>query len=231
MEQLSLSLSTEEIEMLETLYNQYKREFNIESKRVQIVNLFHSQNRLLPETENKTLIEFCKKLNIINGYSLTQIALIASTPDCEYQAYHLDYEGESQTIFIPLVDITDENGTEYIHFFDKKDYIKYFDFFNKISYNYITNQSLKERLEKEFGLILNKHYCFKIVNAKRYDVLFMPHYCFHRGKKNETKSIRPMYNIAFFRDVARMGVDFYVPDAELDETPMIDKILDNRKRF
>ena len=231
MEKLNLSLSTDEINLLDSLYEKYQAMFNIDAKRVQIVNLYHTQNNLLPENNNEKIIDLCKKLNIISGYSLTQIALIASTPDCEYQAYHLDYEGESQTIFIPLVDITDENGTEYIYFYDKNDYIKYFDFFNQISYNYITNQCLKERLEREFGLILNQHYSFKIVNAKKYDVLFMPHYCFHRGKKNETKALRPMYNIAFFKDEARMGVEFYVPDAELDETPMIEKILENRKHF
>ena len=58
-------------------------------------------------------------------------------PNCDNQLFHIDYEGNVETFFIPLVDLTDDYGNEYLKFKNLKDNAKYFDTLSSINYQYI----------------------------------------------------------------------------------------------
>jgi hypothetical protein len=52
------------------------------------------------------------------------------------QHFHIDYRGKTLTYFIPLCDLTDKNGTEFLYFYDESNYTKYFDLFNEITHKF-----------------------------------------------------------------------------------------------
>lgn len=164
------------------------------------------------------------------NHTLIQLNIINAPPDCNMQLFHIDYQGDSASYFIPFVDLSDLNGTEYLHFSDKQNYTKYYSQLLHMSDNYLDKKEVIDYLTNKHGLQLHKDFCFKCANADAFSLLYMPYYLYHRGQKNRTHTNRIMLNILFsIGNNFNYPIEEYILDAEIDEEGRADKILDIRK--
>ena len=94
----------------------------------------------------------CDRLRVLmEENTLLQINYICAPPDCTDQLFHIDYLGDSISIFIPLVDLSDLNGTEYLYFYDDKNYLLFFDLMLEMSDNYFTKtEAIEYMISKGF---------------------------------------------------------------------------------
>ena len=154
---------------------------------------------------------------------------ICAPPDCTDQLFHIDYLGDIISIFIPLVDLSDLNGTEYLNFYDCNNYIVYFDLMLEMSDKYFTKDEAKDYLTTK-GLIFEKDYCFKCANGPAYSILEMPYYVYHRGQKNKTDCDRVMLNVLLSRqNKYDYPIDEVIEDSEVDEKQRLNTILEKRE--
>jgi len=161
--------------------------------------------------------------------TLIQLNVINAPPDCNTQLFHIDYQGDSFSYFVPFVDLSDLNGTEFVYFYKPENYEIYYEHFLAMSDAFLdkaaavaslANLNLKEGID----------YCFKCANSNAYSLLYMPYYLYHRGQKNKTNINRMMLNILFSRANAfKYATDEYILDAEIDEPQRAQKILDIRR--
>ena len=172
----------------------------------------------------------CDRLRILmEENTLLQINYICAPPDCTDQLFHIDYLGDSISIFIPLVDLSDLNGTEYMYFYDEKNYLLFFNLMLEMSDKYFTKNEAIEYMTSK-GFIYETDYCFKCANACAYSIIEMPYYVYHRGQKNKTNHNRIMLNILFSRNNAYdYPIDEVIEDSEVDEKQRYDIILEKRK--
>lgn len=170
-----------------------------------------------------------KLREIIDNNTLLQMNFICAPPDCTDQLFHIDYLGDSISIFIPLVELSDLNGTEYLYFYDNNNYKVYFDLMLEMSNKYFTKDEAKEYLTGK-GLIYEKDYCFKCANSPAYSIIEMPYYVYHRGQKNKTNIDRVMLNVLLSRENKYdYPIDEVIRDSEVDEKQRFDYILKKRK--
>ena len=172
----------------------------------------------------------CDRLRVLmDENTLLQINYICAPPDCTDQLFHIDYLGDSISIFIPLVDLSDLNGTEYLYFYDEKNYLIFFDLMLEMSDKYFTkNEAIAYMISK--GFVYEKDFCFKCANSPAYSIIEMPYYVYHRGQKNKTNHKRIMLNILFSRNNAYdYPIDEVISDSEVDEKQRYDTILEKRK--
>ena len=196
--------------------NKWTEENN--KKGLDIINLLKKECPHLKESfEKNTLIQ----LNIINA-----------PPDCNNQLFHMDYQCDSNSYFIPLVELSDLNGTEYLYFFDAQNYTKYYKTLLHMSDNYLDKQDINDYLLKTHDLKIDEDFCFKCANSDAYALLYMPYYVYHRGQKNKTNTNRLMCNILFsIENKCNFPIDKYILDSEIDEVDRVDRILEVRKNI
>lgn len=162
--------------------------------------------------------------------TLIQVNIICAPPDCNNQLFHLDYKGDSESYFIPMVPLSDLNGTEYLHFTDKRNYKIYFNDLLYMSDNYLDKTDAIDYLTQKLGLKANVDFAFKCANSDAYALLFMPYYVYHRGQKNKTPINRLMVNVLFsIGDNFNYPTEEYILDAEIDEEGRAETILELRK--
>lgn len=208
-----------------------------ENSKINYINIYHKDWLLEPNKNNYSLLinRLKSESHIIRdtfvNYDLHYFGFIQSQPNCDNQHFHIDYFGKSTTFFIPLIDLTNKNGTEYLYFYDKINYKKYFDILLNISNNYIEKEDIINYLESN-NLSYKKDFEFKIANAKKYSIIEMPYYVFHRGKTNETEENRLMFQITFTIKNNNIDIinDKVINDAELDDKNK-DVILKNRNKI
>jgi hypothetical protein len=185
-----------------------------ENKYEYLVDLLKTESSYLKETFEK--------------YTLLQINFINAPPDCNDQLFHIDYLGDSISFFIPLVDLSDLNGTEYLFFYDKDNYMKYFPLMLEMSDKYFTKPEAKEFMDSK-GFVYDVDYSFKCANSDKYALLEMPNYVYHRGQKNKTKQNRIMLNILIsINNAYEYPTDEVITDSEIDEAQRFDYILKKR---
>ena len=172
----------------------------------------------------------CDRLRVLmEENTLLQINYICAPPDCTDQLFHIDYLGDSISIFIPLVDLSDLNGTEYLYFYDEKNYLNFFYLMLEMSDKYFTKCEAIDYMTSK-GFIYEKDFCFKCANSPAYSIIEMPYYVYHRGQKNKTNHKRIMLNILFSRNNAYdYPIDEVIEDSEVDEKQRYDIILEKRK--
>jgi hypothetical protein len=173
----------------------------------------------------------CEHLkNTFENNTLIQINLINAPPDCNNQLFHLDYKGDSVSYFIPLVELSDLNGTEYLYFFEEKNYKIYYENLLYMSDNYLDKQDAINYLTNTLHLKINIDFVFKCANSDAFSLLYMPHYVYHRGQKNKTNKNRIMLNILFsIENKFDYPIEEYILDAEIDEAERSERILEIRK--
>jgi len=157
-----------------------------------------------------------------------QINFINAPPDCTDQLFHIDYLGDSISFFIPMVELSDLNGTEYMFFNDKSNYVKYFSLMLEMSEKYFTNQEAIEYMTLK-GFKYGDDYEFKCANSDPYALIEMPNYVYHRGQKNKTNHNRIMLNILLsINNAYNYPIDEIISDSEVDESQRLDYIIKKR---
>ena len=173
----------------------------------------------------------CDHLNSrFKTHTLIQINIINAPPDCNNQLFHIDYQGDSESYFIPLVELSDLNGTEYLYFYDKENYKLYYESDLYMSDHYYSKEEIIDYFTT-LGLKINIDFVFKCANSDPYALLFMPYYVYHRGQKNKTTTNRLMLNILFsIGNKFNYPIEEYILDAEIDEEERAQTILEMRKQ-
>jgi hypothetical protein len=161
-------------------------------------------------------------------YTLLQINFINAPPDCNDQLFHIDYLGDSISFFIPLVELSDLNGTEYLYFYDNDNYMKYFPLMLEMSDKYFSKPEAREYMESK-GFKYGVDYSFKCANSNPYALIEMPNYVYHRGQKNKTGHNRIMLNILLsINNAYEYPTDEVITDSEVDEAQRYEYILKKR---
>ena len=185
-----------------------------ENKYAYLVDLLKNESPYLKETFEKN--------------TLLQINFINAPPDCNDQLFHIDYLGDSISFFIPLVELSDLNGTEYLFFYDKDNYMKYFTLMLEMSEKYFTKPEAKEFMNSK-GFLYGTDYEFRCANSNPYSLIEMPNYVYHRGQKNKTDHNRIMLNILLsINNAYEYPTDEVITDSEIDEAQRFDYILKKR---
>lgn len=162
--------------------------------------------------------------------TLIQLNFLNAPPDCNTQLFHLDYKGDSISYFIPLVDLTDLNGTEYLFFYEEKNYTgaATFDLIKTMNDKYFDRDEAIAFLAQH-DFLLKRDYEFRFANAEAFSLLYMPFYTYHRGQKNKTGTNRIMLNILFsIENKYEFPTEEYVPDTEIDEHARGKFVLEKR---
>jgi len=182
-----------------------------------LVELLKSESPYLKKTfENNTLLQ----INFINA-----------PPDCNDQLFHIDYLGDSISFFIPMVELSDLNGTEYLFFYDNENYMKYFPLMLEMSDKYFTKPEAREFMDSK-DFIYGKDYEFRCANSDPYALIEMPNYVYHRGQKNKTNHNRIMLNILLsINNKYEYPTDEVINDSEIDEEQRFDYILKKRMMY
>ena len=218
MEVIEVKINDTFINEIQNLLLEYNYFFETKNNNINYINLYQKNLNL---RRRDYIIDFLKNINIlddmISQYNILYYGFINSQPNNKNQYFHIDYKGKSVTYFIPTVDLTDMNGTEYLYFYDNSNYNKYYELFLDITRKYIDKSELIKFLET-VNLFYMKDYEFRIVNCEKYSLLKLPHNVFHRGKINESGKNRIMFQITFETE----SIDFIkneeiIPIAEDDE--------------
>jgi hypothetical protein len=185
-----------------------------ENKYDYLVNLLKNESPYLKETFEK--------------YTLLQINFINAPPDCNDQLFHIDYLGDSISFFIPLVELSDLNGTEYLFFYNNENYMNYFPLMLEMSEKYFSKPEAREYMDSK-GFIYGSDYEFRCANSDKYALIEMPNYVYHRGQKNKTGHNRIMLNILLsINNAYDYPTDEIITDSEVDEAQRYDYILKKR---
>ena len=182
-----------------------------------LVELLKSESPYLKKTfENNTLLQ----INFINA-----------PPDCNDQLFHIDYLGDSISFFIPMVELSDLNGTEYLFFYDNENYMKYFPLMLEMSDKYFNKPEAREFMDSK-NFVYGKDYEFRCANSDPYALIEMPNYVYHRGQKNKTNHNRIMLNILLsINNEYEYPTDEVINDSEIDEEQRFDYILKKRMMY
>jgi hypothetical protein len=206
------------INELKSIVLEFNDFMEIKNNNINYINLYQKNLNL---KKHDYLLDYIKEIDMIKESletcSILYYGFIISQPRNKNQYFHIDYKGKTITYFIPLVCITDKNGTEYLYFYDSSNYKKYFNVFLEITKKFITRDEIIFYLEK-YDLIHKKDYEFRFANCDAYSVIMLPHDVFHRGKTNETNEYRIMFQITLELE----SIDFiqneqFVPIAEDDD--------------
>jgi hypothetical protein len=206
------------ISELNFIAKKYDYYFSKKNNHINYINLFQKNLNL---QKYDYLLNYLKKIKSIeksiSKNNILYYGLIVSQPNNDNQYYHIDYRGKSITYFIPLCDINDTNGTEYLYFYDNKNYEKYFNLFLNITHEYKERDDLIKFLETK-NLFYKKDYELKIVNCKAYSLIHLPHNVFHRGKTNESGKKRIMFQLTLeLEPINFIQNQEFIPIAEEDE--------------
>jgi len=196
------------------------------SNRIGYINIFHNK-WVVNETTTELLEKMSSFLNIDINKILTMNFLI-SKPNCKNQHYHIDYEGKTETFFIPLCELNDLNGTEIVEFNINPPNF----YFNKLLELSNTCYHTSELIEQfNNNNIIPATYTIKYINANAFSLIKIPYHLMHRGRMNETNSDRIMFSVVIAKEDYTITSDKCVPDAELDEHMDIkNNILKNREK-
>lgn len=224
------SVSSNLINELEKIKKEFLPHFNSGNKLINHKLLYCNK---WEENKYSYLVDLLKNecsylKDTFDKYTLLQINFINAPPDCNDQLFHIDYLGDSISFFIPLVELSDLNGTEYLFFHDKNNYYKYFPLMLEMSDKYFTRLEAIAYMETK-GFSYNVDYCFKCANSDKYALIEMPNYVYHRGQKNKTDYNRIMLNILIsINNEYEYPIDEIITDSEVDEAQRLDYILKKR---
>lgn len=183
------------INELKSIVLEFNDFMEIKNNNINYINLYQKNLNL---KKHDYLLNYIKEIDTIKKSletcSILYYGFIISQPRNKNQYFHIDYKGKTITYFIPLVHITNLNGTEYLYFYDSSNYKKYFNVFLEITKKFITREEIISYLEK-YNLLHMKDYEFRFANCDAYSVIMLPQDVFHRGKTNETDEYRVMFQI------------------------------------
>jgi hypothetical protein len=226
MELYTKSINSELKKTIENISNNiFSNISNIDKRKIGYYNIYHSK---WDSDKNNKYIDLIKNIiyeinsnNINENIEINKIlytGFIYSFPDCNDQRFHYDYSNKSETYFIPLINLTHENGTEFLSFHNLENNKKYVDLLNKINNKYLSKDDIiKYLLENNID---ETEYEFKIYNCDAYSLYKLPKNIFHRGKKNTSDKIRIILQLVIINDtdyISNILSDELIINAELDD--------------
>ena len=232
MEYITNNINDRLKELIVVSYNFIENIFDMTNQRINHINIFHkdwSNDKI--HFNSKNIIELLETEYNINSSTILSLGFINAPINCKNQHFHIDYNGNTETYFIPLVDLNNTNGTEYIEFNNKNLNLYYFDNLKKISEKYISRNQLIDEFNN-IG-IDDTNYQLKILNTNSFSMVKMPYYLFHRGKINESNCNRIMFQIVISNSEtpARISNGIIVDDSELDEDlKKVQQLLEQREK-
>ena len=211
--------------LIDAEYKKIESEFNHPNRRIHHTNIYHKDWNNNPSIKLLSILQDTYKIDI---NKIISMGFISGQPGCMDQHFHIDYDGVTETYFIPLCEITEKNGTEYLKFNNPETNIKLFETIRHISDKYIKKEPIIEcfdTLEIE-----HSNYNFEILKGQAYCLVHMPNYILHRGRCNRENYIKVMFQIVLAAvDGANISsrVNFY--DSELDEDQtIVERLLKSR---
>jgi hypothetical protein len=215
-------------ELIINIFNTHKDELDMirQSNRIGYINIFH--NKWVVNNETLNLLEKVSRFINIDMNKILTMNFLISKPNCRNQHYHIDYEGKTETYFIPLCELNDLNGTEIVEFNIQPQNL----YFNKLLELSNTCYHTSELIEQfNNNNIIPSSYTIKYVNSNAFSLIKIPYHLMHRGRTNETSMDRTMFSVVIAREDYKITADKFVPDAELDEHMDIkNNILKNREK-
>jgi hypothetical protein len=201
-----------------------------ENKRINHVNIYHNKWSCKDNETCTDIINILKKNYSINTNNLISMGFITAQINCYDQHFHIDYNGTTETYFIPLVDLTDKNGTEYLEFIDSQDNLILFDTLIEITDKFNNRSQLENYLDSIN--ISKNNYKIKILNGNKWCMVHMPNYLFHRGQSNKSDKNRTMFQIILaVRPNSQVSENVKINDSELDEeNGIITKLIESRSK-
>ena len=185
-----MQINSELKKIIDESYNKIKDEFNTGNSRINHLNIYHKD---WIHNSHNDIINILYKIYNIDPKSIISFGWINGQVNCQDQHFHIDYNGNTHTYFIPIVELNNKNGTEYVKFNNKQFNIDLIDKLKIMSDKYITQQQIITHFTE---LEINQEsYKFCILNTPAYSMVLMPNYIYHRGKKNETLINKIMFQI------------------------------------
>jgi hypothetical protein len=232
MEYITNNINDKLKDMIVDSYDSIKNNFNMNNQRINHINIYHkdwSDDKI--NFNSKNIIKLLETEYNINSNTILSLGFINAPINCKNQHFHIDYNGNTETYFIPLIELNNTNGTEYVEFNNKNLNLYYLDNLKKISEKYISRNQLIDEFNN-IGIDETK-YQFKILNTNSFSMVKMPYYLFHRGKTNESNYNRIMFQIVISNSesLATISNDIIVNDSELDEDlEKVKHLLEQREK-
>ena len=204
-------------ELIDKFYEKSKDELdnNIQD-RIGYINIYHNKWDVSDHPELIFLLDKMSSFLNIERNRILTINFLISKPNCKNQHYHIDYEGNTETFFIPLCELNDMNGTEIVQFNNIHDNIKHLHTLLEISNTCYNKSNLIEKLNQ--NNIQPNMYNIMYVNCNAYSLIKIHNYLLHRGRTNDTNMDRVMFSIVIkHSNDYNLTSDKIVADAELDE--------------
>ena len=213
-------------ELIQNAFESIKDSLIMENKRINHINIYHKD--WIHNLHEPMICELRDNYNI-DTKKIISMGFICSQVNSLNQHFHIDYNGDTETYFIPMIDLDDKNGTEYVEFINKEHNIKLFKELLNITNLYIDKEQIMSHFDKIN--IISENYKFKFLNGKKGCMVKMPYYLFHRGQSNKGTQNRIMFQIIMGRtEKANVCTGVVINDSELDEdTEIINKLLNSRK--
>ena len=195
------------------------------NKRINHVNIYHKD---WGYSSCDDIIKILQTDYSIDPNNIISLGFINSQINSYNQHFHIDYNGITETYFIPLIDLDYNNGTEYVEFISKEYNINILDELIEITDKYINKNQIIDYFNNKS--ISNSNYEFKILNTKSWSMVKMPYYLFHRGQSNKGTIDRTMFQIIISKSKnIHISKKVKIIDSELDEEQIIiNKLLNSR---
>jgi hypothetical protein len=158
-----------------------------------------TQPRLSPGEQallTQVVDEVTKKAYGDDAGQVLLAGFLEASPGCSPQLWHVDYDGNTETLFVPLVPLTAKNGTEYVQWESVERAIQMLAKYGpQIEAATLTDFSRLNPAEA---------YEIRRAVAEPFTILRMPYYLFHRGVRNEEAYARRVF---FVTVAARAGFE------------------------
>jgi hypothetical protein len=225
MELITTQINFELKILIDQSYESVKHEFNMTNNRISHINIYHKD---WSNNYCENIINLLYSIYNINPQNIISLGWINGQVNCLDQHFHIDYQGQTHTYFIPIVELNDFNGTEYIKFTDTNFNIQLIDTLIDMSDKYICQEQIQNDFESL--KICQTQYEFKILNSPAYSMVWMPNYVLHRGRKNQTQINKIMFQIVIGTSKeANISSNIKFDDSELDEEPnIVGKLITSR---
>lgn len=224
MELIAKKISLDLKKIIESEFEKVSDLIHEQKQRINHVNIYH-KDWGCNSCEN--LIYILHNDYSIDPDTIISLGFINSKVDSYDQHFHIDYAGTTETYFIPMIDLNDLNGTEYVEFTNKEYNKNILGELIEITDEFINRDQIIDHFNKK----KISNYTFKILNGDAWSMVKMPNYVFHRGQKNKGFVDRTMFQIVIaVTPTAKVSQSILIGDSELDETSdIVDKLLVNRK--
>lgn len=218
------------LDLKKLIKSEFKKNFDLITEvnsRINHVNIYH-KDWGCNSVSSRQIISILNSDYSIDPKQIVSLGFINSQINSYNQHFHIDYEGTTETYFIPLIDLTDCNGTEYVEFINRKYNESILSELVEITDKFINREQIIKYFESLN--ISDSQYKFKILNGNKWCMVKMQNYIFHRGQSNKGTKPRTMFQIILAKGKkCIVSPEIKILDSELDENDcQLKKLLASR---